>query len=212
MWDAHELDDPQHANTFDNPELYSFVDISQNNHQLGEAHWHNMAQALARLDELPRPANNVKIYGAPNSAHSNAENGLESFWRNILGGCASARFHRPTSGWGLSETAQAHIHAARQVTDSVNIFECRRHNDLLHGRGENHAYCAARPGTEAVVFFTRAESLGLDTSDFDGPTWLCWMDPEQGLWTGEPERMDPADRLPLDPPFGPRSVALVKGA
>jgi hypothetical protein len=170
-----------------------------------------MGAALARLEELPRPANNVKIYGAPRSTHATGENGLESFWRNILGGCASARFHRPESGWGLSPTARAHIQAARAVTDSVDIFDCRRHNDLLLGRTPNQAYCAARPGHEAVVFFTCAESLELDTSAFDGPLWIRWMDPDAGRWIGEPERRPAAGRLPLTPPFGPRAVAVVKG-
>lgn len=31
MWDAHDLTSPQHRHTFDHPDLYSFVDTSQNN-------------------------------------------------------------------------------------------------------------------------------------------------------------------------------------
>ncbi|HEY8503237.1 MAG TPA: hypothetical protein VIL46_01555, partial [Gemmataceae bacterium] len=35
MWDPWDLSDPLHRNTFDHPETYSFIDVSQNNHQKG---------------------------------------------------------------------------------------------------------------------------------------------------------------------------------
>ncbi len=31
MWDAWDLTDPMHLRTFNRPDLYSFVDVSQNN-------------------------------------------------------------------------------------------------------------------------------------------------------------------------------------
>ena len=37
MWDAWNLAHEMHKATFDHPEIYSFVDISQNNHPKGQA-------------------------------------------------------------------------------------------------------------------------------------------------------------------------------
>ena len=42
-----------------------------------------------------RPINNIKIYGADGGRFGSTQDGLERFWRNIFGGFASARFHRP---------------------------------------------------------------------------------------------------------------------
>ena len=38
MWDAWDLQSAQHRHTLDHPELYSFFDLSQNNHHHGEEH------------------------------------------------------------------------------------------------------------------------------------------------------------------------------
>ena len=71
---------------------------------------------------------------------------LERFWRNVFGGFASARFHRPDSGVGLSEIAQAHLKSMRTITDEMDIFTCKPHNDLLSNREDNGAYTIANPG------------------------------------------------------------------
>ena len=64
MWDAWDLKAEEHRRTFDHPERYGFVDISQNNHQKGETHWRNFQWARERLSRQPRPINTVKTYGA----------------------------------------------------------------------------------------------------------------------------------------------------
>ena len=126
MWDPWDLSHPMHRRTFDHPELYSFVDISQNNHQTGQAHWDNAQQQRQRLAASPRPMNNVKMYGG--LVHGGGyEEGLRKLWRNVLGGMASARYHRPgewTSdgplyGAGLSSEAQAYLRSVREIMDEL---------------------------------------------------------------------------------------------
>ena len=39
MWDAWDLFHDQHKHTLDHPEIYSFCDVSQNNHQKRQTHW-----------------------------------------------------------------------------------------------------------------------------------------------------------------------------
>ena len=49
MWDPWDLANKMHSATFDHPETYSFVDISQNNHQKGQQHWDNAQRQRARI-------------------------------------------------------------------------------------------------------------------------------------------------------------------
>lgn len=55
MWDPWNLADPMHRNTFDHPELYSFIDISQNNHQTGQTHWDNAQTQRQRIADQLSP-------------------------------------------------------------------------------------------------------------------------------------------------------------
>jgi len=156
MWDPWDLNHIAHRESFDHPELYSFVEISQNNHQRGEAQWTNGLFQIERLKNSGtlRPVNNVKTYGADGGAHGGGtHNGIESFIRSALFGSAAVRFHRPTSGLGLSDTARAVIHGIRMATDRIGFFNATPHNELLGNRAENEAYCRAVPGAEYLVYF-----------------------------------------------------------
>ena len=52
MWDDWNLTAPSHKQTFDHPELYDFVDVSQNNHNKGQKHWDN-AQRQRHTNRTP---------------------------------------------------------------------------------------------------------------------------------------------------------------
>jgi len=64
MWDPWDLAHKMHSATFDHPETYSFVDISQNNHQKKQAHWDNAQRQRARI------ANNIRPLTEPTPAGS----------------------------------------------------------------------------------------------------------------------------------------------
>lgn len=174
MWDAWDLSDPQHAYTIDHPELYSFVDFSQNNHQEGETHYRNFQAQRRRIAESGhvRPINTVKTYGANTGNHATSRNAQESFWRHILGGAASARFHRPPTGHGLDEIAQANIRSARLLSNRIDIFNGLPANDLLVNRARNEAFCFARPGSEYAIYFTDGGDLYLRSEDNVTVEWL----------------------------------------
>ncbi len=185
MWDAHDLNHPMHSHTFDHPELYSFVDVSQNNHQTGQAHWDNLQAARRRLIESgrPRPMNCVKVYGANGGKHGDTLNGQQRFWRSLMGGCAAVRFHRPPSGLGLSDLAQSHICSARMLTDAMDFPSAEPNNALLAGRAENEAYCMARPGESYAVFFPGGGEVSLDVSAVgESGVTLRWLDILAGRW------------------------------
>lgn len=105
MWDAWDLKSEQHRRTLDHPELYDFGEVSQNNQKRGQEHWDNFQWVRHHIAKHPRPLNTVKTYGADGGRFGNNRDGLERWWRHVIGGAASARFHRPGSGLGLSEPA-----------------------------------------------------------------------------------------------------------
>ena len=191
MWDAWNLLDGEHAATFDHPEIYSFVDISQNNHQPADHHWANPQEIRRRIIASSHicPMNSVKIYGANSGQYGSTRDGQERFWRNIFGGLASSRFHRPPAGLGLNEIAQTHIRSMRMLTDEgrgLDIFSCEPHNDLLHNRSWNEAYCTANPGAEYAVFFPDGGNVLLDVSAAGGkPVTVRWLDIRKSQWIGE---------------------------
>jgi hypothetical protein len=185
MWDPHDLRHPQHAHTFDHPDLYSFVDISQNNHQDARTHWENAQYVRGRLLESgrPRPMNSVKVYGANTGRFGTGRDGQERFWRNLFAGLAAVRFHRPPSGLGLGETARKHIRSARMLTGVTDLFACEPHNDLLAERSWNEAYCLAHPGAAYTVFFPDGGDVRLDVSAVAGTTLrIRWLDVLKAGW------------------------------
>jgi len=183
MWDKWDLAHPQHNGTFDHPETYSFVDISQNNHNKRQVHYDNMQKQRRRVAKAVRPMNNVKVYGADGGRFGETRDGIERFWRNVFGGCASTRFHRPDSGIGLSARAQRMIRSARNVTDAFTVFACEPRPDLLAERAENEAYCLAQPGKQVAVYFPRGGEVTLDASATKGPALaLRWYDIDTGQW------------------------------
>ncbi len=212
MWDPWDLADEMHANTFDHPETYTFVDISQNNHQKGQAHWDNAQRQRERVAATGtvRPLNNVKIYGAETSRYGLERDALERFWRNIFGGMASSRFHRPASGIGLSETAQAHLRSARMLLGEIDVFRAEPHNDLLSEREDNEAYCMAQPGVAYAVFFTDGGEVVLDVSALERSPRLRWLDAAASQWQDAGTMTPEGTTLRLKPPGDGYWVAVVE--
>jgi hypothetical protein len=184
MWDDWDIKAERHRRTFDHPEIYDFVDVSQNNHNSGDQHWANARWVREYLSSRPRPINTVKTYGADGSRFGPTDqHGLERFWRHILAGFASARFHRPDSGLGLNAKAQASIRAARKLESLVKLWEVVPANDLLVEREDNEAYLAARPGRAYVIYFTNGGAVRLSAAA--GSYTLRWIEVNTGEWGSE---------------------------
>ncbi len=193
MWDDHDLAGPQHANTLDHPETYDFLDVSQNTHQRRQRHWDHLQAMRRRVVDSGkvRPMNNVKVYGCDGGPHGDTCNAVHAFWRNMIGGCASFRFHRPPTGLGLGGLARRHLRAARAVSDAADVTRCTPRQDLLLDRGEDEAYCCADEGRAAAVFFPDGGSVGLR---WDGPRRVRWWDFEAEGWRdGGPRLEAPGD-------------------
>ncbi len=179
MWDAWDIKAEQHRRTLDHPELYDFVDVSQNNHNRGDDHWRNALWMREYVSRAPRPINTVKTYGADGNKFGHTDqDGVERFLRHILAGFASARFHRPPSGLGLNGKAQAAIEATRKLEALIPPWQLAPRMDLLSGRKDNEAYLAADPGRAYCLYFTNGGSIDiwLDPGEYK----LHWISADTG--------------------------------
>ena len=196
MWDARDLLDDTHLATLDHPETYDFVDISQNNHQQADLHWSNpqkVREYIADSGKI-RPMNSVKIYGSNSGRYGSTRDAQERFWRNVAGGLASTRFHRPPTGLGLSKISQAHIKSARMVTNEIDIFSCEPHRDLISNYSWNEAYCSANPGVDYLVFFPDGGDIDLDVSHAEGKSLkIRWMDIRCSAWVFDYQEVSAED-------------------
>lgn len=175
MWDDWNLLDEEHRRTFDHPRLYDFVDVSQNTHNSGELNWRNFLSVRKRLGVEPRPMNTTKIYGADGNTFGDADqDAIERFWRHLLAGAASVRFHRPPAGLGIGEKAAACVRAAGDVANRVPMWTIQPANHLLSDRSPNEAFLAADPGESYVLYFPAAGSVSVNLGKVRGKFLLRW--------------------------------------
>jgi hypothetical protein len=193
-------------------EHFDFFEISQNNHNNDQQHYDHIMHIRSQVAAKPIPINNVKIYGG--TRKNDVEEGARRFWRNVFGGCASARFHRPGPsdqyfGLGLSELAQTHIRSMRALTDAMNVFVCAPRNDLLGDRQPNQAYCLAKPGERYAVFFPDGGEVKLDVSAAQGSLQIRWLDIARSTWR-EPQTVNGGAILELKTPGKGQWAALLR--
>ena len=196
---------------FDHPEIYDFIDISQvNSRNFGQTHWDRMSWLVSLADAHPRPCNNTKIYGSGFTSFGSGSpaDGVDRFWRNLIGGCASARFHRPTSGNGLNDLAQASLKSLRMMETPVKMWETEVHQELLRDREDDEAYVRALPGKKYVLFFPNGGEVGLDLSGYAKPFELKWIDILHAEWL-KGETVTGGTVLPLTVPGEGQWLAIL---
>jgi hypothetical protein len=185
--DAFMGEKAEHTPTiFKDVEHYMFADISQvNSRNYDERHWDSLLWLLRQVNTHPRPSNHTKIYGGGYYTFGTGgpEDGVERFWRNILGGSASARFHRPKAGNGLIDFAKASIKAARILESLIKPWDITPQMNLLAERKSNEAYLAAKPGERYALYFTNGGSVTLDLSDAPGSFEVTWISVSMGVVT-----------------------------
>ena len=88
--------------------------------------------------------------------------GVERWWRHVIGGAASARFHRPD--WGSDDRSHSpRCKPLRKLESLVKLWDVEPANELLNDREANQAYLAARPGLAYVLYF--ADGGAVDSTD-----------------------------------------------
>jgi hypothetical protein len=225
-----------HAFLYQNPDIYTFIDISQNNSNnipTGQLHWDRIQMVRNILKgQGIRPMNNIKIYSREGGFASEGLapfdgdhiDGPQRFWRNIMGGCAGARFHRPhpleggpenhyartQDALGLHVQAQNNIKSARMLTGEINIFSCEPRNDLLSDRRDNEAYCLAEEGKQYVLYFPYEGTIMLDFSGAKGEWLLKWLNIPTSTWMENHNQIiQGGDNLQINTPDNSQWIALM---
>jgi hypothetical protein len=212
-----------HAHIYDNPDLYTFVDISQNNAWagIGQQHYDRIMFVRERTADPVRPINNNKNYGA---VRHGEEESVARLARIVFAGCAGARFHRPHPledpeareaatewGLGLSPRAQRIIQSVRKATDELNLLELEPRNDLLGEREPNEAYLLATPGAQYAVYFPKGGSVTIDLSQGNGELELRWINLDEGAWVEQRTAAAQANTQ-LNAPGDGHWIAILKPA
>lgn len=183
-------------------DLYSFVEISQNNQDSrggrGHGHWDNIMDWRGKIAAHvggPMPMNNEKVYGAVDGVNYSAGSETEAmnrFWRNVFAGCASSRFHRPADpaawGSGLNERSQRNLRAMRMLLEELDIFSCAPHNDLLSHRvavpSTMEAYATANIGRQYAIYFPPGRyTVDLDPWVYVSTVQVRWLDIDRLSWS-----------------------------
>ncbi|MBW8039104.1 MAG: hypothetical protein FVQ85_03795 [Planctomycetes bacterium] len=170
---------------FGNPQIYPFIDVSQvNSRSFNQGHWVNIMWIMSQGTKHPRPLNNTKIYsgGETTWGSGTPKDGIERFWRNLIAGSASCRFHRPGAGIGLNDTAKSCIKAARKVESLIKFWDIEPRMELLSNRETDEAYLAAQPGKRYVLYFTDGGSVALNLKPYKSKFKLRWVDVRSGDW------------------------------
>ena len=199
-----------------NRDKYDYLDVSQaNSRHADEAHWSKVKWIAdaARKTDPPYLLHMTKIYGndlaldgKPWSRFKpgDSENAIEEWWRNLLAGMAGVRFHRPTSGIGLSALSKNCISATRKVETRVKLWDVKPRLDLLTNRQSDEAYLAADPGKAYILYFTKdgGGSVGLKLDGYTGTTFgLRWIDIGTGDW-GAATTISGGSTVTIDRPNG----------
>ncbi|MBD3275272.1 MAG: hypothetical protein GF372_08175 [Candidatus Marinimicrobia bacterium] len=202
-----ELRAKDHRVVLNNPQLFSFFEASQNTSNTTPwQHWRTLQWVRYALEESPRPINVVKIYSQ--------EYGAGRLWRQIIGGAASSRFHRPNYGIGLNEIAQTHLRSMRMWLQEYDIFSGQPDGDpgyraghhLLSNRERGEAYCHYQPGKEYSVYFEDGGEIELEVPE--GEWQVRWLDIGESRWL-DPEQVQSDGAIPLNTPDDGHWLALV---
>ena len=188
MWDDWNVTADRHKQTIDHPEVYDFIDLSQNSQTTGHANWENPQVIFDHISSAVRPVNNVKIYGGPwNPSYvrqgKNADHAVQTFFKNIIGGFASSRFHRPPTGLGLSDQSINAIKTIRAIETKVKFWDIIPRMDLLHECTDGEAYMAASEGKEYVIYFPASGEVTLELGEVSNPLSGAWISTRNAKWS-----------------------------
>ncbi|MBW6501145.1 MAG: hypothetical protein K0B05_07100 [Bacteroidales bacterium] len=191
MWDNWDVKTATHKRTLDHPDRYGFIDISQNSQLAGPVNWSNAQYVFDYIKDKTRPVNSTKIYGSDSGSWLdrgiNTEHAINTFFRNITGGFASSRFHRPPSGLGLSEISINCIKTVRDIEKITKMWDMEPSMHLLEVEEGGEAYLSAREGKCYILYFITDCKALLDLKKHDIKYRMISAEVEKAEW----ERNEP---------------------
>lgn len=212
MWDEWDVKSEMHKRTIDHPERYNYIDISQNSQLPGYVNWQNQQYVFDYIGSDRRPVNSTKIYGSDRGHWLDrgitTEHAIQTFFRNMIGGFASSRFHRPPSGLGLSAPSIHAIQTVRKIEQHIKMWDITPRMDLLADVAQNEAYLAAREGEQYLLYFTGGGAVKLDLRKYPVNFTLRWIRIEDSSW-GKTRRVKGGSFLSLQSPHATGSLAVL---
>jgi len=186
MWDNWDVKSAIHKRTLDHPERYGFIDISQNSQTPGRPNWENAQYVFDYIKDNPRPVNSTKVYGSDRGSWLDrgitTQHAVQTFFRNIVGGFASSRFHRPPSGLGMSPASINCLVTIRKIEDIVRFWDIVPAMDVLNNIEDNNAFISSKDGESYVVYFTGPDTVTLDLSAWKETFSVNWIPVETADW------------------------------
>jgi hypothetical protein len=213
MYQSVDLQHEQHKASLDHPEIFSYIELSQNSANTNQNHWELLQWARAYISQNPRPINHTKTYGGLMGFWTDGPNhGIERFWRSIIGGAASVRFHRPPAGIGISERAQMHIKSASILAQEYDFFTSvpDANSTLLFEREPDEAYLAVNSGENLVVYFPDGGDIVFNLTNYPKTYKLKWLNIEAAEWIRE-STIKGGSVIELTAPFMGNWLALLLG-
>ncbi len=206
---------PSCLDVIKNPAVYEFLDISQiNSRNFGQNHWDTLTWIMAQREAHQlRPVNCTKVYGGGESSWGSGtnEDGVERFFRDVIGGCAAVRHHRPPSGNGLNEKAQNSIKTIRKIETLVKFWEIKPNMALLSDREENEAYVSAKDGDTYVLYFPKGGKVKLDLAQHNQTFDTQWLSVETANWEKE-QQIKGGHTIDLETPDEHGWFVVLKGS
>jgi hypothetical protein len=208
-------------------DIYSFAEVSQNNQDalgpVGKKHWENLLfwrKMIAMSDEGPMPINNIKVYGQGvgfNTAAGTEKEAVERFWRNVFGGAASTRFHRPAYrggdfywGIGLSERARQTLRAVSMFLDEFDVFNAEPYEAFSTVGNSVDSYCMADIGKAYAVYFPGGRAtVHLDPWIEIKKVSVKWLDVASLTWSDEQVLEAEWDNIDGSDWWGPQRVLTI---
>ena len=214
MWDHWDLTSAEHKRTLDHPERYDFIDISQNSHKTGEENWKNAQYVFDYIKDEVRPVNSVKIYGSDGhgpwlARGITTKHAVNTFFRNILGGFAASRFHRPPHGLGLSNWSIQSIKTIREIEEKIKLWDLKPMIENLLDREADEAFLAGKVGETYLIYFPEGGEVKLDLRQYSEQYQLSWISLEDANW-GSSCDLEGGDLISLTPPVETGSLVLIQ--
>jgi hypothetical protein len=120
------------------------------------------------------------VYGKAGAPGQNG--GVQRFCRDVVGGFAAVRFHRPTTGNGMNESAIAAIKAVRKIETVSNFWDLEPQQGFLRERDSNEAYLTGDIGETYVLLFPNSGTVKLDMSKHPKTFHGRWISIATGEW------------------------------
>jgi hypothetical protein len=187
MWNNHDIKSDVHKGTLDYPEQFDFLEFSQNSHNTGRSNWDFTRYIFDYIRENPRPVNSTKIYGSDTytpwlDRGITTDHAVQTFFRNLLGGFASSRFHRPPHGIGLSQTSINALRTVRRIEEYIKMWEIVPRMDLLPEAVDNSAYLSALEGEKYLLYLPFGGQTRLDLTAHEKEFVVHWIITDTAHW------------------------------